>query len=203
MKSLTILLFVVLGITIVKAQKQNIETQSVSINNIINFVAENYEYQDESSSEIHNITFAIQVANSAISTEDLVVLKQTFKLMSERLIEKNTISIITYFGFSGVALEKTSTKELDNIYKVLGNLKESINEFKDDGIALAYQYAKDNYDEEAINTIIIVRNANAAKPDLAKMSLKEKKKIKRKKRNKAILITAVGLLPELITLLNK
>ena len=31
----------------------------------------------------------------------------------------------------------------------------------------------------------------------------EKKKIKRKKRNKAILTTAVGLLPELITLLNK
>ncbi len=203
MKALTILLFVVFGITIGNAQKQSIETQSVSIDNIINFVAQNYDYQDESTQETNTITFALQVSNSAIATEDLVILKQAFKLLSERLNEDNTISIITYFGFSGVALKQTSARELNNIYKVLGNLKEKIADFKEDGIELAYQYAKDNYIEEANNTIIIVRNSNASKPDLAKMSLKEKKKIKRKKRNKVILSTAAGLLPELIALLNK
>lgn len=203
MKALTILVFVIFGITTSKAQKQDIETQSVSIKNIINFVAQNYEYQNESTLEINNITFVLQVANNTISIEDLVVLKQAFKLLSERLSEDNTISIITYFGFSGVALKQTSAKELDSIYKVLGDLKENIKDFKEDGIKLAYQYAKENYDEEANNSIIIVRNTNASKPDLAKMSIKEKKRLKRKKRNKAILSTAVGLLPELIILLNK
>ena len=179
MKALTILLIVAFGLTTSQAQKQSIKTQSVSINNIINFVAQNYDYQDEASPDISNITFAIQVGNSTISTEDLVVLKQAFKLMSERLNEENTISIITYFGFGGVALNKTSAKELDIINKVLENLKESIDDFKDDGIALAYLYAKENYEENNSNTIIIVRNENASKPDLKKMSQKEKKKSKK------------------------
>lgn len=203
MRTLVIILFVALGITTSKAQEKDIETKSVSINDVINFVAKNYEVQGEDEIAYNNITFAIQVANGTIGTEDLVILKQAFKLLSERLNDENTISIVTYYGFSGVALKNTSVSELEIINETLNNLKDGIDDFKDDGIELAYQYAKNNYDEEAKNTIIIIRNTNATKPDVAKMSLKEQKKIKRKKRNKAILATAIGLLPELITLLDK
>jgi len=203
MKTLSIFLFVVLSLTTINAQQQDIQTKSVSINDVINFVAENYDLQDENSTEYNNITFAIQVANGTIATEDLVILRQAFKLLSERLTEDNTISIITYFGYSGLALEQTSVKELDSIYKALANLKETIDDFKEDGIELAYQYAKTNFDKDANNSIIIVRNTNAAKPDMSKMSLKEKKKLKRKKRNKVLLATAVGLLPELVSMLTK
>lgn len=203
MKALVISLFLIFGLYTSKAQEQEIETKSVAIQDIINFVAEKYTQQNENDVNYNNITFAIQVANGNIATEDLVILKQAFKLLSERLNEETTISLITYFGFSGIALESTSVSELDTINKALSDLKDSINEFKEDGIELAYQYAKNNYDEESQNSIIIVRNTNASKPDATKMSLKEKKKLKRKKRNKAILSTAIGLLPELISLLDK
>ncbi len=203
MKTLAFILFVAFGIATSKAQQQDIETKSISIDNIINFVAENYPLQTENDIHYNNLTFAIQVSNGTIATEDLVILKQSFKLLSERLNENNMISIITYFGFSGTVLNVVSVKELDDINKALENLKGSIEDFKEDGIELAYQHAKKNYNDEAKNTIVIVRNTNASKPDMAKMSHKEKKKLKRKKRNKAILSTAIGLLPELISLLDK
>lgn len=203
MKAQTILLLVMFGIITSKAQVQDIETKSVSINDMINFVAENYASQNEDDVEYNNITFAIQVANSTISTEDLVILKQAFKLLSQRLNEDSSVSIVTYFGFNGIALKQSSVSDLQSINKSLSNLKESIDSFKDDGIELAYQFAKANYDEEAKNTIVIVRNTNVLKVDATTMSKSEIKKIKRKKRNKAILTTAVGLLPELIALINK
>ena len=203
MRTLAIILFVIFGFSTIKAQEKDIQTKSVSINDIINFVAKNYPQQDENDTQFNTITFAVQVANEKLETEDLVILKQAFKLMSERLNEQNSVAIVTYFGFGGVAMETTSVGELDTIYDTLVNLKEKIDSFKDDGIELAYQYAEKQYNEASNNTLIIVRNTNATKPDATKMSLKEKKKLKRKKRNKAILSTAIGLLPELIALIEK
>ena len=203
MKAITTLILVMFFSTTSSAQQLDINTKSVAINDIINFVAETYEYQSEDVMNPNNITFVLQVAGQDISVENLVILKQAFKLLSERLNDDNSISIVTYYGFSGIALEQTSPKALELINSTLSSLKTKIAEFKPDGIELAYKYAEDNFDEEATNTIIIVRNENASKPDTSKLSKKEIKKIKRKKRNKKILTTAIGLLPELLVLLNK
>ncbi|OUR90756.1 hypothetical protein A9Q87_12435 [Flavobacteriales bacterium 34_180_T64] len=203
MKALITLILASFLLTVSYAQQLDINTKSVAINDMINFVAETYEYQSEEENDSNNITFVLQVAGADISVENLVILKQAFKLLSERLNAENTISIITYYGFSGIALEQVSPKEIKTINSTLSNLKSNIEEFKSDGIELAYEYAEERFDDASKNTIVIIRNSNASKPDKSKLSKKEIKKLKRKKRNKAIVNTAIGLLPELLLLLNK
>ena len=107
MKALITLILASFFLTTSNAQQLDINTKSVAINDMINFVAETYEYQNEDVIDSNNITFVIQVAGADLSIENLVILKQAFRLLSERLNAENTISIVTYYGFSGIALEQS------------------------------------------------------------------------------------------------
>lgn len=204
MKTISTITIILLFVLPLKAQQEDIKTHSVSIENFINFVAETYTYQepDNQSIETNNITFLIQVANTDINTEDLIILKQGFKLLSERLNQFNSISILTYFGYNGTALKMSRPSDLPMIYNTLINLKSKIHEFKDDGVDHAYRFAKENYVENAKNSIVIIRNTNAAKVDVAKLSKKDIKKIKRKKKKGEILKVAASLVPEIIAILK-
>jgi len=187
-----------------QAQKNDISTFSVSIEDFINFVAENYEQQneDEENDKDRNIVFLIQVANNTLATEDLVILKQGFKLISERLNDDNSISILTYFGYNGIVLEDTLPSEIKTINAALKNPRDRIAEFHDDGIELAYSYINDNAIEDVENSIVIIRNKKASDPNVASLTAKEIKKIKRKKKKKDMLKVAVSVLPEIIAILK-
>ncbi len=204
MKSLMTFAIVMLVALPLQAQKNNIKTFSVSIEDFINYVAENYEQQqdEEQNEEDCHITFLLQVANANLLTEDKVILKQGFKLLSERLNDNNSISILTYFGYNGIAMEETLPSELDKVNSVLSNLKSSIDEFHNDGFELAYKYANDNYIEDVTSSIVIVRNPGASNPDVAALTKKEIKKLKNKKKKKDILKVAVSILPELLAIIK-
>jgi len=204
MKSIITFAIVMLAALPVQAQKTNIKTFSVAIEDFINYVAENYEQQEieGENEEDRHITFLIQVANANLSTEDKVILKQGFKLLSERLNDNNSISILTYFGYNGIALEETLPSELDGVNNVLANLKDNIDQFHPDGFELAYEYAKDNHVEDVTSSIVIVRNPNASNPDIASLTKREIKKLKNKKKEKDILKVAVSILPEILAIIK-
>ncbi|HMC01694.1 MAG TPA: hypothetical protein VKN14_11730 [Flavobacteriaceae bacterium] len=180
-------------------QEKNIETQSVSIENLIPFIAENYS---KNTNSLQNITFLIQTGSAGISNDDKVILKQAFKLLSKRLTEDDVISIITYAGLNGVALKQKSAKEIKAILHTINDFKSNIKEFHNDGLELAYVYAEENFNEEAINTIIMVRNpnimANQSQYNSSAQTLSETKKPK----NNAVILTAITLLPEIISIIK-
>jgi len=177
MKSVINIVILLLLVLPVQAQ-EDIKTHSVTLQDFINFVAKNYDYQDPEDETIQpeNITFLIQVANKDIATEDLVILKQGFKLLSERLNELNSISILTYFGYNGAALELSPATDLPIVSSTLADMRSKISDFKDDGIDYAYTYAKKNYDENANNSIVIIRNPNLEKTEVSTLTKKEIKK---------------------------
>lgn len=203
MRTLTFFLFLALGIMSGKALAQDIETESVDIDNLIDFIAQNYPHQAEDDLDFYNFTFALQVPDSDLNIENKFILKQAFKLLSDRLTDDSTISIITYYGNNGMALDRVSVKNLDQIFNVIENLKDAVIEPKDDGITVAYQHSKNIFDEDANNVVFIIRNEDATLLNEISLSEKEMKKLKRKKRNKAILKTAVTLLPEIIAIIDK
>ncbi|PWH82475.1 hypothetical protein DIS18_09485 [Algibacter marinivivus] len=180
------------------SQEKNIETQSVEIENLISFVVENYKKKEEGDSGIYNLIFLIQVSENGYSLEDEVVLKQGFKLLSKRLTEDDSISIIGYSGLNGVALEEESIKNLKKILYTLNNFKSSIKEFHPDGISLAYDYVNENFKEEAVNKVIMIRMPNSQ--NTAKTQ--NVSTVKKKKKNNAIVLTAITLLPEIISVLK-
>lgn len=199
MKTVLIFMFVTFSVTHSQAQEKNIETQSVSIENFIGFIVEHYKLNVEDASESKNITFLIQ-ASEYNSIEDAVILKQAFKLLSKRLAEDDVLSIVTYSGINGIALNQCPSKELKKILYVIDNLKESIKEFHDDGIELAYTHTKENFIEDAVNSVVMIRNPNASKDLVSNSNPKISKKTKKK--SNAVMLTAIALLPELIAVIK-
>jgi hypothetical protein len=200
MKSFITFILTAFVATMCMAQEKNIETKSVSLDNLITFIVENYSItSDETESDLQNISFLIQVPETNLSVEDKVILKQAFKLLSNRLTEDDLISIITYSGFSGVALKQTKPQDLKKVMHAVNNLKSSIKEFHQDGIELAYEYANENFDEETINTVVMIRNPNISSEVDISASLTAQPQ---KKKNNAVLITAISLLPELLAIIK-
>ena len=183
----------------VTSQDKNIETKSIELDNLINFIVEQIDRKTEASeAPLDNIIFLLETPLNDLITEDKVILNQAFKLVSKRLTEDDYISILTYTGFNGIALNQTSPKDLKAILYTIDNLKLSVKEFHDDGIALAYQFANENFMEEAVNTVILIRNPNAANGEQVTVENTKAPKVK----NNVVLITAMALLPELISVIK-
>jgi hypothetical protein len=200
MKALITLILTAFLATTSIAQEMNIETKSVALDNLITFIVENYSVKSEDTeSDQQNISFLIQVPETNLSIEDNVILKQAFKLLSNRLTEGDLISIITYSGFNGLALKQVEPNDIKKILHTINNFKSSIKEFHQDGIELAYKYAKENFDEEAINSVVMVRNPNISSESENTSLLPVKPQ---KKNNNAVLITAISLLPELLAIIK-
>jgi len=200
MKALFTLLLTVLIIVPSKAQETEvqIETKSVEIEDLISFVVKTYEAEDI---DKKNITFLIQVKPDGMDGESLVMLKQGFKLISERLSEDSKLSIATYSDFNGIALQPTESKDLKLILHTLTDLKGSIVQFYKDGIALAYEHATENYDESAENSVVMIRINEKAENAVVDID-KDAKKAKKNKKKDVLLVTALALLPEIINLIK-
>ena len=197
MKNQITLVLACLLFCVANAQDMVIETKSVSIENIISYVIENMDMNSEQDSlSFKNITFLIQSAPNGLAIEDKVILKQTFKLISKRLSEDDSITIISYSGINGVVLEKTSPKALKKIMHALENYKSSIKELHSDGIQLAYTYAQENFEEDTSSTVVMIRNPKASSASYIQNAEAPKKK------SNTVLITAIGLLPEIISLIK-
>ena len=201
MKTLTLILALLVS-TMGIAQEKNIETYSVSLENLIPFIVDQYSVvEGEEESQTRNITFLIQTSITNLSIEDGIILKQSFKLLSERLSENDLISILTYSGFNGVALNQTSPKNLKKILYTLNHLKESSNEFYEDGIELAYTFTEENFVENALNSVVIVRNPNTVNVTDPKLATQENS-AHSKQKNKTVLLTAIAILPEIISVIK-
>lgn len=197
MKNQITLVLACLLFCVANAQDMVIETKSVSIENIISYVIENMDMNSEQDSlSSKNITFLIQSAPNGLAIEDKVILKQTFKLISKRLSEDDSITIISYSGINGVVLQKTSPKALKKIMHALENYKSSIKELHSDGFQLAYTYAQENFEEDTSSTVVMIRNPKASSASYIQNAEAPKKK------SNTILITAIGLLPEIISLIK-
>lgn len=189
----TVVIIALLNFNVLTCQEKNIETHSIQIDNLISYIVENYK---RDSDELYNLTFLIQTSNVGYSVEDKVVLKQTFSLLSKRMKEDNTISILGYSGINGAALEQTSIHKAKKIMYALENFKTNVKEFHEDGITFAYDYANKNFDDEAINRIIMIRIPNSVNTS----EVVETKQTKKK--NNAVVLTAIALLTEIISVLK-
>ena len=199
MKQLTITFLALVFTSIATGQEKNIETKSVLIDNFISFIVDHIKTKTEASElPADNIIFLLETPANELVVEDKVVLNQAFKLISKRLTETDNISIITHKGFNGVALHQTSPKDIKAILYTIENLKSSVKEFHENGIELAYEFANENFVEDAINTVIMIRNPKALSGE--EVTVQNTKSHKTK--NNVVLMTAMALLPEIISVIK-
>jgi len=197
MKTLITLILTAFVATMSIAQEKNIETKSVELSDFISFIVNNYDANQDA----QNLTFLVQVNSDEMNGENLVMLKQGFKLISERLNEESKISIIAYSKFNGIALNNASAKEVKLILHTISDIKNSISDFYNDGISLGYKTAEDNFQDDLENSVVMIRINQKAQNEIVDIEEEEKKEAKKQK-SKALLVTALALLPELINVIK-
>jgi Ca-activated chloride channel family protein len=102
-----------------------------------------------------NLVFLIDVSGSMMAANKLDLIKSAFGLLVEKLNEGDTVSIVTYAGNEGVALEATSGDQDDVILAVLDDLRAGGSTNGEAGIRLAYDMAEATMKEGGINRVIL------------------------------------------------
>ena len=210
--SLTLFLF----FTVINAQETTLTTKSVKLDNLISFVADNFPLQQENTDEDkedeedenhlnYQVTFLLETTTSNFSDEDEIILKQAFKFLSDRLSTEDKLSIVVYSGQNGLLLDNQSPKSLKKILHALSDVKKNIIEDYEDGIEEAYSHANTNFNTEAQNILVMVRNPDAKAETSETEEIVETLKANgaKTKDNSIVLLTAISLLPELIEVIKK
>ena len=206
MKTRITILITALFFIVMEAQEKHIETKSVSIENFINFIIEEYPTVTDSI-PVRNITFLIQSHGDSFNIEDKVVLKQAFKLLTSRLTAQDTISVISYDKINGQILNWTDGIQSKKLMYAIENPKSSIKFLENDGIELAYKNAKEKFTASSENSVVMIR---IPKPKVD-VQLRQKESVvvenkaeakPEKGRNSAVVLTAIALLPEIIKVIK-
>lgn len=196
----TILLVSFLGIS----QNQDIITKSIVLDDIFPFIITHIDNKNSNVETISDhLTFLIQVPLSGLNTENKVILKQAFKLISDRLSEDDYITIICYSGRNGMILKRTNAKDIKDILYAIENLNSRISNQHQDGIALAYSEAKTHHDDSLKTTIVMIRNPSkdgTLKENNTQVSSLQQ--VKPPKSGNAVLLTAISLLPQIISVIK-
>jgi hypothetical protein len=199
MKTLTTIVLVLMLSMTGQSQEKNIETESVTLDNLITFIVEHYSITKDST-ETKNIVFLIETYADNFNTEDSVILKQAFKLLSKRVTDEDLISIVAYSNFNGVALSQAEATDIKKLLYTIEHPKSSVKSFEEDGIELAYEFAKENFIEDAENSVVMIRIPNRTSAITATEATASK--VKPKAKSNAVVLTAIALLPEIIAVIK-
>ncbi len=107
-----------------------------------------------------NIVLLVDVSGSMQSDAKLPLVKKSFELMINEMDKNDTISMVVYAGAAGVVLEPTSASKKTRILEAINNLKAGGSTAGGQGIALAYQLAKENFSPDKINRIILASDGD-------------------------------------------
>ncbi|KKB12605.1 hypothetical protein VE25_06730 [Devosia geojensis] len=107
-----------------------------------------------------NLVFLIDTSGSMDEPDKLPLLKRAFRLLVEQLSDNDTISIVTYAGSAGVALEPTSAGDKAKILAALDNLWAGGSTAGVEGIELAYQLAEKAKVEGGVNRVILATDGD-------------------------------------------
>ena len=146
-------------------------------------------YEMDVSKAKSNLVFLIDTSGSMNNQDKLPLLISSFKLMLDSMNPDDTISIVTYAGSAGAALEPTKVSDKAKIISALENLRAGGSTAGAAGINLAYQLAEQNFDKEAVNRVILATdgdfNVGTSSPDALK-------KMVERKRESGIFLSVLG-----------
>jgi len=102
-----------------------------------------------------NLVFLLDVSGSMASAEKLGLLKRALPLLVDNLRAQDTVSIVVYAGASGVVLRPTEGQDGATIREAISRLEAGGSTNGGQGIQLAYELARENFREGAINRVIL------------------------------------------------
>lgn len=107
-----------------------------------------------------NVVFLIDVSGSMQDENKLPLLKRGFQMMVDQLGEDDRVSIVTYAGNAGVALNSISGDQKTVIKDAIEKLTPGGSTHGSAGIELAYQLAQQNFIAKGSNKVILATDGD-------------------------------------------
>ncbi len=136
-----------------------------------------------------NLVFLVDVSGSMSDENKLPLLKKSLIMLSNQLRENDFVTIVVYAGSSGVVLEPTSGKDKKKIEEALERLEAGGSTYGEGGIRLAYKKAKENFNKEGINRVIICTDGDF---NVGESNTNKLKELIEKERESGVTLTTLG-----------
>ena len=107
-----------------------------------------------------NLVFLLDVSGSMTPVERLPLIKQSMRLLVDKLTENDRVAIVVYAGASGLALPSTPGNEKAKILSALESLEPGGSTNGAEGIQLAYKIAADNFIKGGVNRVILATDGD-------------------------------------------
>ena len=146
------------------SKEKHIETELVSIESLISFILKNYPLVTGSNFK-RNIAFILQTYDDNYKDHDRLLLKQAFKLISDRLTERDRISIVSYEKYNGILLEWISAKQCEKLLYAIEHPIPRNNFLGNNVIEFANNKAKQQFKEYSIVVISTIKSHVASNTD--------------------------------------
>lgn len=136
-----------------------------------------------------NLVFLLDVSGSMSAPDKLPLVKQSMALLLEQLKPSDTVSIVVYAGAAGTVLAPTKVENKSAIFAAMDKLSAGGSTAGAQGIELAYQLAEENFNNEAVNRIILATDGdfNVGLNDRAQLQ-----DYVERKREKGIFLSVLG-----------
>jgi len=136
-----------------------------------------------------NLVFLIDVSGSMSDPNKLPLLKQSFKILIEKLRPADRVAMVVYAGAAGLVLPSTSCDEKDEIIKAFDKLEAGGSTAGGEGIKLAYKIAKENFIDGGNNRIVLATDGDF---NIGESSDAAMERLIEKKREEGIFLTVLG-----------
>lgn len=146
-------------------------------------------YELDKASLRSNLVFLLDVSGSMNSSDKLPLVKSSMKMLLDSLHPDDTVSIVTYAGSTGVALQPTKARNSSTIINAMNNLRAGGGTAGAAGIELAYQMAEKNFSENAVNRVILATDGDF---NVGITDRNELKRYVERKREKGIFLSVLG-----------
>src|SRR5690348_6222989 len=107
-----------------------------------------------------NLVFLIDTSGSMQEPNKLPLVKQSLEMLLDELAPSDTVSIVTYAGYAGTALEPTKVRDKAKIEAVIDSLGAGGSTAGAEGIRQAYALAEANLDPKGVNRVILATDGD-------------------------------------------
>ena len=115
---------------------------------------------DPESVPASNLVFLLDVSGSMADPNKLPLIKKSFKLLVEKLTEKDRISMVTYSDNANVVLDSVPGNESEKIIGVIEGLNAGGSTAGADGLTKAYDLAEKNLNTDGNNRVILATDGD-------------------------------------------
>ena len=107
-----------------------------------------------------NLVFLIDVSGSMADENKLPLLKRGMRLLAEKVRDDDMVSIVTYAGTAGVALEAGTGREKTRIVSVIDALESGGSTNGQGGIQMAYDLARRHFIKGGVNRVLLATDGD-------------------------------------------